>query len=322
MRRWKAHRGKVAALSFSRDGRFLASVTGSGKDVFIWDATAGELVKKLTPGVQEKPEPLRVNASSIAFAPDADLLAIGRKHWIEVWNVTDWTLSADHRPGDEFGTPYELVVSPGPEPIIVSGHTDRLNRWKWWFAGSSFKSHYSWTLNHNAQLAFSPDGKDLATHTIQELEVWSANGNNWKPSLFRADTGDRAERVGPLRNLEHPPGNYTGPVRYSPDGSRIAFASTKTIESHPASLDDPNDVIRYVGHRNKVWVLRYTPDGRSLISASSDGTARVWDADTGAQKRCFEFDVGKMLAADVSPDGTIAAVGGATGEIIVWDLDD
>ena len=94
------------------------------------------------------------------------------------------------------------------------------------------------------------------------------------------------------------------------------------IESHPATLDNPDDVIRYVGHTNKVWTLRYTPDGRSLISASSDGTVRVWEAATGLQRTCFPMGLGKIVAADVSPDGTVAAVGGATGEIVVWDLED
>ncbi len=269
MRRWKAHRGKVAALSFSRDGRFLASVTGSGKDVFIWDATAGELVRKLTPAELEgSPGPDRFNAASVAFAPDADLLAVGRKSWVELISTTTWKVHADFFTGHDSsgtGTAYELAVGSGTDPLVASGHTAEINIWS--VAGRELRRINAWNASGNAQIAFSHD------------------------------------------------------VRYCPDGSRIAFASTKTIESHPASLDDPEDVIRYVGHKNKVWVLRYTPDGRSLISASSDGTARVWDADTGAQKRCFEFDVGKMLAADVSPDGTVAAVGGATGEIIVWDLD-
>lgn len=302
MRRWKAHGGEIASLSFSRDGRFLASVTGSGKDVFIWDATAGELVRKLKPEKDEDHTHPKIKAASVAFAPDADLLLVGRKSWVELWESKVWAMSADVLTAHEAGTAYELVVGAGSDPLVASGHSGRFFVFE--TREGRLRNVNRWGASHNAQLAFSPDGSKLALHTIEDLQVWD-----------------------PLKSLKlcehtHPKANYTGPVRYSPDGSRIAFASTKTIESHPASLDDPKDVIRYVGHKNKVWVLRYTPDGRSLISASSDGTARVWDADSGAEKRCFEFDVGKMLAADVSPDGTIAAVGCVTGEIIVWDLDD
>jgi WD40 repeat protein len=37
----------------------------------------------------------------------------------------------------------------------------------------------------------------------------------------------------------------------------------------------------YRGHTGEVWVLKWSPDGRRIASASSDGTVQVWDALTG-----------------------------------------
>jgi WD40 repeat protein len=311
MRRWKAHRGKIASLSFSRDGRLLASVTGSGRDVFIWDAATGELARKLTVAdVEGKHSYARAHA--VAFAPDADVLAVVRYEWVEAWETVEWRRigevptwvrggTDEHPP---IGIPYEVAVGPGESPLIAVSSAHSVLVWaRPPLEGEQLQLVASWRVENISQVSFSHDGTRAATHTTRHVQIHDpANGQE-------------------LKRVAHNPANYGGPVRFSPDSSRLAFCYTKTIESHPATLDDPTAVIRYAGHTNKVWALRNTPDGRSLVSASSDGTVRVWEAATGLQTRCFEMNVGKMLAADVSPDGTMAAVGGATGEIVVWDLE-
>lgn len=302
MRRWKAHRGKIASLSFSRDGRLLASVTGSGRDVFIWSAMTGELVRKLTvKDVEGKAG--YIEAHGVAFAPDADLLAVSRYQWIEVWSTAEWHRFAETELHYHHGIPYEIAVGPGATPLIATSSASHASVWKLPKTGSDLGAVAHWSVDHSAHVGFSATSTGLATHTVRLVEV-------------------RNPTTGKLiRSHVHPDGNYGGPVRFSPDSSRLAFCYTKIIESHPATLDNPDDVIRYAGHTNKVWVLRYTPDGKSLISASSDGTVRVWEAATGLQTQCFDMNVGKLAAADVSPDGTVAAVGGATGEIVVWDVE-
>jgi WD40 repeat protein len=35
----------------------------------------------------------------------------------------------------------------------------------------------------------------------------------------------------------------------------------------------------YYGHTNWVWSIVYSQDGRSIISASEDGTMKIWDLD-------------------------------------------
>lgn len=329
MRRWKAHRGKIASLSFSRDGQFLASVTGSGRDIFIWDATAGELVRKLT---VENPRdaPAYIDAMAVCFSPDEPILAVVRRFYAEVWNTSDWTRVAESIFPSLIGVPYDVAVSTGPTPWIACARSSVIEVFEYSIEHNNFAIKKSLPIPNASQLSFSQNGQLLATHT------------QWSVTIWELPTGRGAQ------SYRHASTNYAGPVRFTPDSSRLAFCYKKTIESLPAKLDDSDavireiggtdnrpglfddfepdvttaaNIIRYAGHTDKVWMLRYTPDGRTLISASSDGTVRMWEASTGLEIRCFDTKIGKIAAADVSPDGAIAAVGGANGEIVVWDLE-
>ncbi|MFY7952737.1 MAG: WD40 repeat domain-containing protein, partial [Armatimonadaceae bacterium] len=286
MRRWKAHRGKIASLSFSRDGRLLASVTGSGRDVFIWDALTGELVRKLTVA-DEEGKSKRVDVQQVLFSPDQPLLAAVRRFYVELWDTDAWALTAEFEPMRDVA--FELAIGPGPCPLIATGEVRHVDIWQQGHVpDAGLKRAASWSINNVPDLAFSADGRWIATHTTSTVDI-------------RDPVSGRR-----VTKYRHRQSNYTGPLCFSPNSTRLAYCSTKVIEAFRPDRPDPDDVIRYTGHTNKVWVLRYTPDGRSLISASSDGTVRVWEAVTGLLKQCFEMNVGKLLCADVSPDGTTA----------------
>ena len=48
-------------------------------------------------------------------------------------------------------------------------------------------------------------------------------------------------------------------------------------------IDTLNEWRTYVGHRDQVRGLAWLPDGETLISASADGTAKVWHTRRTAQ---------------------------------------
>jgi WD40 repeat protein len=56
-----------------------------------------------------------------------------------------------------------------------------------------------------------------------------------------------------------------------------------------------------------------------FISASSDGTLKVWDLESGAELRTLKG--GGVLAVAVMPDGRRAISGAADGTLKVWDLE-
>jgi len=72
-------------------------------------------------------------------------------------------------------------------------------------------------------------------------------------------------------------------------------------------------------HTDKLWDVAYSPDGKWLASASSDNTARVWDAETGALHMTVQH-AGRVLTIAFSADSRLVASGGADHTVRVWDV--
>ncbi len=80
------------------------------------------------------------------------------------------------------------------------------------------------------------------------------------------------------------------------------------------------ETARFVGHGDPaVQSVRAVPDGKRLFSTSNDGTARLWDIETGREIRQFRHPAGLRPAA-VLPDGRRAITGCGDGVVRLWDL--
>src|SRR5262245_46283149 len=113
-------------------------------------------------------------------------------------------------------------------------------------------------------------------------------------------------------------------VQYSPDGKRLATASSDTT----AALWDASTGKRLLslrGHTDSVRDLAFAPDGTLLATAGYDNAVRVWDAATGRSRLTLPGHPDGVSAVAFSPCGRYLASGGGLGsdqggEVVVRDV--
>lgn len=95
------------------------------------------------------------------------------------------------------------------------------------------------------------------------------------------------------------------------------FCAATTIVD-PSSASRVVETGQLAGHRGAVYCTAWSSDGGRLATASSDGTARIWDAATGAQ--ILSLDQGASCWGIAwSPDATRVVTVGYGTTIRVWD---
>jgi WD40 repeat protein len=110
-------------------------------------------------------------------------------------------------------------------------------------------------------------------------------------------------------------GLFVHALAFSPDSTRLAGGCDKDV--HVWDVRTGNRLFRYRGHDGIVDALTFAPDGKFLVSAGKDATARVWDQ--GGQGRVFTGHKKEIIQVAVSGDGKLVASADKEGTIILWD---
>lgn len=119
--------------------------------------------------------------------------------------------------------------------------------------------------------------------------------------------------------------------RWSPDSTRIAVSggSDETGQiTNPVYVFDANsgeELLNINRHTSAVSGVGWSPDGKRIVSGSTDDTTRIWDAETGAELLTLSTPNDWWSIPDWSPDGQYLFISiqnlinpGKSGVFRVW----
>jgi serine/threonine protein kinase/WD40 repeat protein len=153
-----------------------------------------------------------------------------------------------------------------------------------------------------------PDGSD---HDFKKVAVASLARTGYVG--FKGVMGNCWFNRVRLKKLS--PGGVSSP------GTIARKDTSNPISLRAAAVEPYVETARFVGHGDPVvQSVHALPDGKRLLSTSNDGTARLWDVDTGREIRRFRHPAGLRPAA-LLPDGRRAITGCGDGVVRLWDLD-
>lgn len=265
----------------------------------------------------------------IAVSPDGSKVAIGysdfevissepfkSRHFgsVEVFDTVKGKLIKKweaHQASDDAarnGDVTWLAFSPDSKTLASTGSDRKAKLWDTssWLEVETLEDNND---DMNA-IAFSPDGRALATATGSSSVAGVESG----VKLWDARTGEQ------VADLSRNAGRIYG-VAASGDGERIAYIETDTRHTVVNIWDLAK------GQKTHTFDLPYwlfsvefSPDGSRLLTAGRDGTARIWDAETG---RPFQVPIrahgDTAFCATYSPDGKRIATASADKTIKIWD---
>lgn len=157
----------------------------------------------------------------------------------------------------------------------------------------------------------------LSTEFIWDVAV-SPQESILGASIFRSATTQLLEPLTGqgLGTLEGD-GPEVRALAWSPDGSRIAIGDGSTVRIWDADSRAP--VAALEGHQHYIFDLAWSPQGDLIVSASEDGTVKVWGVSNGIQLHSFYPAAGNVRSVAVSPDGKYVAGGTSSGQIPIWN---
>jgi WD40 repeat protein/serine/threonine protein kinase len=318
VRLWESDTGREArlcdgvrghGLAWRPNGRHFAA-SGVGGSLKVWEATSGRRILTLKGHTDD--------ITSVVFGPDGrQVFTAGWDRTIKLWEASpdapDLWAGESRRLFGHLRSPSHLAVLPYGNRAISSGYDNKIHVWD--IAGGRELRRWVGPGYYIYSGAVTRDGKRLIVageHTdIRVYEIESGRElrrfNRHKGAIFAlavTPDGRHALTGGPFFFLTEGP--RPGPDR----------------DLHLWNINTGEEVRRLSGHKDGVWSIAISPDGRRAASASTDGTVRVWNLDTGAEVRRFDGHVGFWVTVVAFlPDGKRVLSGGTDYHLRLWDVE-
>jgi WD40 repeat protein len=258
------------------------------------------------------------NITSGAFGPD-DLVVTGAQD--STAKILDWKQSKR----------YEAMIHRSPPKDIAFSHSGNFI-----VSGSWFGKATVWQLakldedrlkplkisgkGKALTLNFSPDGKQLAIAGEYGLRI--VDPKTGLPNEFLKESSDPQERCPTNVNRGRIPNGWPGQPQmgayFDPMGGYLLNNDLNNfaVLQRREATSGKNLIFC---HEAIVRVARPSANGKSVVTASDDGIARIWDASSGKQLLQVGVAATKMIDALLSPNDKWLATATTDNVVRIWD---
>jgi WD40 repeat protein len=324
------HKDSVNSLDISRDGKLLA--TGSDdKTAAIWSLAEGKQIVNL---------PNDESVYRVRFSPDGTRVATGTfGGTVAVWDTQSGKqLFAYTFPDDQrLQEITDIKFSKDGRLIFASSEEGHAGVWDWNRSSRlAFAGGGDWIL----ALAISPDESAFATvgngpsselyETKGGRQLWDMyNGVDSLSAAFSPDgnflaLGCHDNRVRIWNVKEHrlerilQVNNLAFDLSFDRTGTYLTVlnGTTTSLWNWVNGAE-----VRRITHGLGVIGAQLLPDGRRLISASADGTARVWEV-LGGYELADIYQAEEVDSLAFDPSGRLIAVPGEGSLVHLWNVAD
>lgn len=291
--------------------------------------------------------------TSLAWSPDARLLAANLGSTVKIWNSEAW--SEDSTLPRKFGLPKlgfdvdgHLVSLDWPRfaGILGSRASKRLEVTSWDVKTGQVLGEFTPSLDISSQPVISSDGRriaylDLARITVMDVRQGHVLASILEPSKSIQPMALNADGSRIAWGSEHKfirvwdvaadrevgsIGSFRGVASmvFAPDRERIAVARNESDKKAGfVELWDPRTgkiAVSLQAHADFIRCVAISPDGRRLATGSADKTVKVWDLPTGRELLTLRGHRDSVLLLSFNADGTRLASGAYDGAIRIWDV--
>lgn len=307
------------SATFNQDGNILAVGNYNG-NITIFDVknpSAPMLITTLT-GQSNV-------IHSVSFNPAGNLLASASEDYsVKVWNLEDLQniTDVDSSFNGHSDLVNQVVFSPDGNILASAGGDSKVALWN---TSSTVNSPLMNSILDNSlgavkSLSFSPDGSLLASGSV-DVNLWSV------------DKEKQYTLVNTLSYLNSASMSSVTSFAFAPDGETLALGvadiqDTQSNRLITINISDPANPKQLAEiqtpHKDKIWTLAFTADGKTLISGSLDRSVRFWDiADAAAPVEIgkpIEGISSEVYSLAVSQQKHLLAVGISDGNIYFYDI--